>query len=137
MRLVTTYNMIELRSRQARSTTNAFKSKIDAAISRFFSTQRPRLYELQKESLLAGRYQIKSAPIRTSMGRGYNAVDIGDRREVFIKTPSPDCMDSCDCIKDFIRGAVISGEMNQKNIVKVLALGFEHEFPFIVMEKLE
>lgn len=88
--------------------------------------------------LLQGRYRVLDVIAKGGMGLVYDAIHIGLRRRVAIKTLRAQYAHSKTAISRFQNEAAISGRFGHPNIVEVYDLGeLEDGTPYLVMERLE
>lgn len=88
--------------------------------------------------LLQGRYRVLDVIAKGGMGMVYDAIHVGLRRRVAIKTLRAQYAHSKTAISRFQNEAAISGRFGHPNIVEVYDLGeLEDGTPYLVMERLE
>jgi eukaryotic-like serine/threonine-protein kinase len=88
--------------------------------------------------LLHDRYRILGVIAKGGMGMVYDAIHIGLRRRVAIKTLRVQFAHSKSAIARFHNEAAVAGRFGHPNIVEVYDLGvLEDGTPYLVMERLE
>ncbi|AKT37051.1 serine/threonine-protein kinase [Chondromyces crocatus] len=88
--------------------------------------------------LLHGRYRILDVIAKGGMGMVYDAIHVGLRRRVAIKTLRTQYAHSKTAIARFHKEAALAGRFGHLNIVEVYDLGtLEDGTPYLVMERLE
>jgi serine/threonine-protein kinase len=88
--------------------------------------------------LLHGRYRILGVIAKGGMGMVYDAIHIGLRRRVAIKTLRAQYAQSKTAIARFHNEAAVVGRFGHPNIVEVYDLGvLEDGTPYLVMERLQ
>jgi eukaryotic-like serine/threonine-protein kinase len=112
----------------------------DAPNSSDFDPEQPRA---TKDAPLVGRllhdrYRILGVIAKGGMGMVYDAIHIGLRRRVAIKTLRAQYAHSKTAIARFHNEAAVAGKFGHPNIVEVYDLGvLEDGTPYLVMERLE
>jgi len=88
--------------------------------------------------LIHGRYRILDVIAKGGMGMVYDAIHIGLKRRVAIKTLRSQYAQSKTAIARFHKEASLAGRFGHPNIVDVYDLGeLEDGTPYLVMERLE
>lgn len=87
--------------------------------------------------LLHGRYRVLDVIAKGGMGMVYDAIHVGLRRRVAIKTLRSQYAHSKTAIARFHNEAALAGRFGHPNIVEVYDLGeLEDGTPYLVMERL-
>lgn len=88
--------------------------------------------------LIHGRYRILDVIAKGGMGMVYDAIHVGLKRRVAIKTLRSQYAKSKTAIARFHKEASLAGRFGHPNIVEVYDLGeLEDGTPYLVMERLE
>lgn len=88
--------------------------------------------------LLHGRYRVLDVIAKGGMGMVYDAIHVGLRRRVAIKTLRAQYAHSKTAIARFQNEAAVVGRFGHPNIVEVYDLGeLEDGTPYLVMERLQ
>jgi serine/threonine protein kinase len=84
-----------------------------------------------------GRYQIVRTIGEGGMGAVYEAVHVGLKKRVALKTLLPSIAQNAEAQVRFLREGEAASRINHPNVVDVTDVGSENGIPYLVMEYLE